>query len=164
MPIPAGGCPREGYIGSMVPIEIGLACGNVDPTTIEYMPIGAQRGADVSIEWDTVDGTSADSKGSTRENYATFQSMTISGDGICKAKDGTLSNQTMMFKHVAKPVGGQPVVWIRVTYPDITIYAFCIIKSMGRATQYDDLATYTWEAVTTATEFGVVIEDTPAVP
>ena len=143
MPIPAAGCPRDTYAGSMVPVEIGLACGNVNPTTITYMPIGAMRGSDVTIEWDTVDGTTANSKGSNRENYATYQSLSISGDGVCRTKDGTLANQTMLWKHVSQPIGGQPIVWIRITYPDITIYAYCIMSSMGRASQYDDLATYT---------------------
>lgn len=161
MSIPAAGCPRDTYAGSMVPIEIGLACGNVNPTTLTYMPIGAMRGSDVSIEWDTVDGTTAQSKGSNRENYATFQTLTISGDGVCRVKDGSLSNQTMLWRHVSKPVGGQPIVWVRVTYPDITIYAYCILSSMGRAIQYDDLATYTWEAQSTGSDYGVVIEDTP---
>lgn len=161
MPIPAAGCPRDTYAGSMVPVEIGLACGNINPTTLTYMPIGAMRGSDVTIEWDTVDGTTANSKGSSRENYATYQSLTISGDGVCRTKDGTLANQTMLWKHVSQPIGGQPIVWIRITYPDITIYAFCILSSMGRATQYDDLATYTWEAQSTGSDFGVVIEDTP---
>lgn len=161
MSIPAAGCPRDTYAGSMVPIEIGLACGNVNPTTLTYMPIGAMRGSDVTIEWDTVDGTTAESKGANRANYATFQTLSISGDGVCRVKDGTLSNQTMLWRHVSKPVGGQPIVWIRVTYPDITIYAYCILSSMGRAVQYDDLATFTWEAQSTGSDYGVVIEDTP---
>ena len=161
MSIPVAGCPRDTYSGNMVPVEIGLACGNVNPTTITYMPIGAMRGGDVTLDWDTVDGTTASSTGAGRENYATFQSLSISGDGVCRVVDGSLSNQTMLWKHVSQPVGGQPIVWIRVTYPDITIYAYCILSSMGRATQYDDLATYTWEAQSTGSDYGIVIEDTP---
>ncbi len=161
--IPAGGCPQDAYVGKLVPIDFAMACGNVDPTTLSYMPIGAQQGGDISIDWDTVDGTHAGSKGSTRANYATFQAVTVSGDGICMAKDGSLSNQTMLWKHVAKPIGGQPIVWLRLTFPDITIYVYCIIKSMSRAITFDDLSKYTWEANSTSSEFGVVIEDTPQV-
>lgn len=159
--IPASGCPRDTYLGRLVPIEFALACGDVDPTTLEYLPIGANRSGDLSLEWDTVDGTNADSKGAVRENYATYQSVTISGDGVLKARDDLLSNHKLLFKHVAKPVGGQPVAWIRITYPDITIYVYCIISSFGRATQFDDLATYTWEATSTGSVYGVVVEDTP---
>lgn len=161
MPIPEAGCPRDTYSGAMVPVEIGLACGNVNPTTLTYMPIGAMRSSDVTLEWDTTDGTTASSQGSTRESYATYLTVSISGDGVCRAIDGSMSNQTMLFKHVSKPIGGQPIVWIRITYPDITIYAYCILASMGRAVQYDDLATYTWEAKSTGSDYGVVVEDTP---
>lgn len=164
MAIPANGCKRDAYVGKIVPIEFALACGDIDPTTLNYLPIGAQQGGDISMEWDTVDGTHSGSVGANRANYATFQSLTISGDGICMAQDGSLSNQTMLWKHVARPIGGQPIVWLRVTFPDITLYAYCIITSMSRAITFDDLAKYNWEAQSTASEFGVVIEDTPQVP
>ncbi len=159
--IPAGGCRQDAYVGKLVPIDFALACCDVDPTFLNYFPIGAQQGGDISLDWDTVDGTHSGSAGSTRASYATFQSVTISGDGLCLVKDGQLSNQTFLWKHVTKPDGGQPTAWLRMTFPDITIYAYCVIKSMSRAITFDDLAKYTWEANSTASTHGIVIEDTP---
>ena len=163
MAIPAEGCILDKYLGKEVPFEFALACGDVDPRTLNYLPIGALRGTDMSLEWDTVDATASDNTGSTRSNYATYKSFSVSGDGVCKTRDGANSNHTMLFKHVANPVGGQPIAWIRLTYPDITLYAFVIITTMGRATPFDELATFSFECSSTDSPFGVIVEDTPLI-
>jgi predicted secreted protein len=159
-------CELDKYIGRDVGLEVAFACGDIDPTTLSYMPIGALRAKDFSLEWDTVDGTADDNKGSTKSTYATYKTFSCSGNGTCKKKDGTQSNQTRLFMHVNDPQGtsGQPVVWVRITCPDITVYAFCLITSIGRTMPYDAMAEFNFEATATDSPFGVMVVPTPEAP
>ncbi|QMP23933.1 tail tube protein [Pseudomonas phage DDSR119] len=165
MAIPATGCKLDKYVGRDVAFEFALACGDVeDPKVLTYLPIGALRAKEFSLEWDTVDATADNNKSNDRAMLATYKTFSCSGDGTCMRKDGTQSNQTMLYKHVMNPVGGQPVAWIRITCPDITVWAFCIITSMGRTMPYDELSTFNFEATATESSHGVLVEDTPEVP
>lgn len=161
----ADGCVLDKYIGRDVAMEFAIVCGDVDPkgATVNWLPIGALRAKEFTIEWDTVDATADDNKGNTRSSLATFKTFSCSGDGTCKRKDGTQSNQTALYKHVNDPQGtaGQPVAWIRITCPDITVYAYCIITSIGRTMPYDELSTFNFAATATESTYGVMIEDTP---
>jgi len=159
------GCELDQYIGRDVGLEFALACGDVDPRTLNYLPIGALRAKEFSLEWDTVDGTTDSTKGSTRTAIATYKTFSCSGDGTCKKKDDTQSNQTALFMHVNEPqgTGGQPIAWIRITCPDITVYAFCVITTIGRTMPYDELSTFNFEATATSSVHGVIVEPTPVV-
>jgi predicted secreted protein len=159
------GCELDKYVGRDVGLEYALVCGDVDPQTANFLPIGALRSKEFTLEWDTVDATADDNKGATRSALVTYKTFSCSGDGTCKKADGTQSNQTAFFKHVNDPQGtsGQPVAWIRITMPDITLYAYCIIKSIGRTMPHDELATFKFEATATDSDYGIIIVDTPAV-
>jgi predicted secreted protein len=159
------GCQTNKYVGRDVGLEVSFVCGDVDPTTANFMPIGALRTKEFTIEWDTVDATADDNKGATRSNLATFKTFTCSGDGTCLKADGTQSNQTALFMHVNDPQGtsGQPVAWIRITMPDITVYAYCIISSIGRTMPFDELATFNFSATATDSVYGVMVVRTPQV-
>lgn len=163
----AGNCELDKYIGRDVGLEFAIICGDVDPRlpATNWLPIGALRAKEFTLEWDTVDATADDNKGNTRSSLATYKTFSTSGDGTCKRKDGSQSNQTALFKHVNDPQGtsGQPVAWIRITCPDITVYAFCIITSIGRTMPFDELATFNFAATATDSPFGVLVEDTPVV-
>lgn len=162
------GCKLDKYIGRDVGFEFMMACGDVDPKLPDnvWLPIGALRAKEFSIEWDKVDATADNNKGSTRSSLATYKTFSCSGDGTCMRKDGTQSNQTMLFKHVNDPssTGGQPVAWIRITCPDITVMAYCIVTSITRTMPHDELSTFSFEAEATESAFGVVVIDTPEPP
>jgi hypothetical protein len=53
------------------------------------------------------------------------------------------------------------VAWIRLTFPDLTFTFFSIVTNMSRSAPYDDVATYSFEASATASDFGLMVEDTP---
>jgi len=167
MSTPAG-CLLDKYVGRDVAMEYMLACGDVDPQgeSVNWLPIGALRAKEFSIEWDTVDATADNNKGATRSSLATYKTFSCSGDGTCMRKDGSQSNQTALFKHVNNPqgTGGQPVAWIRITCPDITVIAYCIITTIGRTMPHDELSTFNFEATATESVFDVIVIDTPTVP
>lgn len=156
-------CNKTKFTGRDVVLEYFIGCGDTLPLADEWKRLGAMRTKEFSLEWETADGTADDSVGSLRENLATFQTLSMSGDGTLKASGGGSASLLELTKHVANPeaTGGQPVLWMRMTFPDVTFIAFMLLTSMSRSAPYDDVATYSLEASATASDFGLIVEDTP---
>ncbi|HFG1952584.1 TPA: phage tail tube protein [Vibrio cholerae] len=156
-------CNKTKYVGRDVVLEYAIGCGDAVPASAEWKVFGSLRTKEFNLSWDTTDATDGDSVGALRENLATFQTLTISGDGVCKASGAGSANLIEISKHVANPVatGGQPVTWMRMTFPDITFTCFMLFSTLSRSAQYDDVVTYSMEASATASDFGLIVEDTP---
>lgn len=156
-------CQVTKFTGRSVVLEFAIGCADELPQENDWRRFGSLRTKEFSITWDTADATDADSVGALRENLATFQTMTISGDGTVKAGGAGAQNLIDLAKHVIRPdaTGGQPVAWLRMTFPDLTFIAYMLISSLNRSAPYDDVVTYSFEATATASDFGLIIEDTP---
>lgn len=157
-------CNKTKYVGRDVVLEYAIGCGEAMPTEAEWNVFGSLRTKEFNLAWDTTDATDSDSIGALRENLATFQTLTISGDGTCKASGAGAANLIELTKHVANPVAtsGQPVAWMRMTFPDLTFTAYMIISTMSRSAPYDDVVTYSMEATATASDYGLMVDDTPS--
>lgn len=156
-------CTSQKYVGRSVVLEYAIGCGDEVPTDAEFQRIGSLRTKEFSLSWETTDSTADDSIGSLRENLATFQSLTISGDGVSKASGVGSASLLELTKHVANPVAtdGQPVAWVRMTFPDLTFTAYMIVTDISRSAPYDDVTTFSFEAMATGSDFGLIVEDTP---
>lgn len=156
-------CVSQKYVGRSVVMEYAIGCGDELPSESDWQRFGAMRTKDFTLEWETTDGTADDSIGALRENLATFQNLSVSGDGTAKASGIGSAALIALTKHVANPVAtnGQPLAWIRMTFPDLTFTAFMIVTNVSRSAPYDDVTTYTFEASATASDFGLIVEDTP---
>lgn len=156
-------CKNKKYTGRDVVLQYHIGCGDVYPSPADWKLMGSMRTKEFSAEWDTADATADDSIGSLRENLATFMSLTMSGDGTLTLTGTSAANLKEINKHFINPVatGGQPVMWMRMTFPDLTFTAFMLLSSFSRSAPYDDVATYSMEASATASDFGLVVEDTP---
>lgn len=156
-------CNKTKYVGRDVVLEYAMGCGDTLPDDLDWKILGSLRTKDFSIEWETTDATADDSIDSLRENLATFLSLSISGDGTCKASGLHSENQIELTKHVVKPesTGGQPTAWVRMTFPDLTFTAYMLITNMSRSAPYDDVVTFSFEASNASSDFGVIVEDTP---
>ncbi len=156
-------CKQIKYVGRDVVMEYQIGCGDEMPAGNAWKLFGSMRTKEMTLEWETTDTTADDSIGALRENLATFQTMSISGDGVCKASGAGAVNLIELTKHVAKPdaTGGQPVAWIRITFPDLTFTCFMIVTNMSRSAPFDDVVTFSFEASATASNFGLIVEDTP---
>ena len=115
-------CKTDKYVGRDVVLEYAIGCGDAVPTGAEWKKFGSLRTKEFNLSWDSTDVTDSDSVGALRENLATFQTLTISGDGISKSSGAGAANLIELTKHVARPdaTGGQPVIWLRMTFPDLT--------------------------------------------
>lgn len=161
-------CKLPGYVGRDVLLEYAFACGDVDPTTpaFAWTPFASLRTKDFNLTWDTADASSDSSPNSLRENLATFQTLEISGDGVAKrsTEAGVQDAFTVLTKHVVKPgpaFSNQPVVWLRMTFPDLTFIAYMLITDLSRSATYDDVVTFSFTAVAASSDFGLLVEDTP---
>lgn len=156
-------CTNPKYVGKNVILEYAIGCGDVMPSEDDWNRLGSMRTKEFSTEWDTTDVTADDSVGSLRESLATFQTLSMSGDGIHKVSGVGAAELKAINMHVLNPIetGGQPFAWFRITFPDITIIAFMLVTSFSRAAPYDDAVTYSLEATATASDFGIIVEDTP---
>ena len=155
-------CENEKFVGRSVTLEYSIGCGDAQPAPRDWKKFGSLRTKEFNLAWDTTDATDSDSIGALRENLATFQNLTISGDGIIRTSGPLGENLKELTKHVANPVatGGQPTVWLRMTFPDLTFTCLMLVSTLARSAPYDDVATYSLEASATASQFGLVIEDT----
>ena len=153
-------CETTKYVGRDVVLEYSIGCGDEKPLPGAWKRFGSLRTKEFALSWDTTDVTDSDSVGALRENLATFQTLTISGDGIAKASG--VGNLVELTKHFVSPTAtnGQPVVWLRMTFPDLTFTAFMLLSNLSRSAPYDDAVTYSLEAMATASDFGLIVEDT----
>jgi Bacterial surface proteins containing Ig-like domains len=155
-------CASSKFVGKSVLAEFALACGDVDPMTLTWLPLGAARNKSLTMSADTVDATADDSVGSFRDTLITYKTFEVSIDGVTKRDDGTTSNQQLLFEHfVTDP---QPYVWIRLTGPINTVIGFCVLTEFSQEFPYDDIATYSITASATSRPGGlasVIVEDTP---
>lgn len=155
-------CASSKFVGKSVLAEFALACGDVDPLTLTWLPLGAARNKSLTMSADTVDATADDSVGSFRDTLITYKTFEASIDGVTKRDDGTTSNQQLLFNHfVTDP---QPYVWIRLTGPINTVIGFCVLTEFSQEFPYDDIATYSITASATSRPGGlpsVIVEDTP---
>jgi predicted secreted protein len=156
-------CNKTKFVGRDVVLEGFIACGDVLPIESDWQRFGSMRTKEFTLEWDTTDATDADTVGALRENLATFLSLAISGDGTVKASGSGSAFLKTLTKHVANPsvTGGQPNIWLRMTFPDLTFTCFMLLSNMSRSAPYDDVVTYSMEASATSSEFGLIVEDTP---
>lgn len=159
-------CNQVDFVGRDVTIEYALACGDVDPLGVgfNWLSIGGGRTKSLTLEWDTVDTTADDSVGNLRSNLATFKQLAASIDGVCRKGTGADANLITLTKHVINPgedYNDQPVAWVRMRYPDLTFIFYALVNTYGREAPYDDVATYSFEATATSSEFGLIVQDTP---
>lgn len=155
-------CASSKFVGKSVLAEFALACGDVDPLTLTWLPLGAARNKSLTMSADTVDATADDSVGSFRDTLITYKTFETSIDGVTKRDDGTTSNQQLLFNHfVTDP---QPYVWLRLTGPINTVIGFCVLTEFSQEFPYDDIATYSITASATSRPGGlasVIVQDTP---
>lgn len=159
------GCESSAFVGRETSLEFFIGCGDVLPLEAQWKFIGALRSNSLSTEYDTVDATADDSINSIREMLATFKTVTISTDGVARRADTATVNQTELLLHYLNPVAtnGQPVVWLRRTDPRITVVGYFLLSTYDLEAPYDEISTFSIEASSTASDFGLIVTPTPVV-
>lgn len=151
-------CKTKIIPGKRRVVEYAISCGDKVPSSNEWVRWAAMKQSEINITWDDEDGTTTDSIGSLRESYATFQNFSFTGDG-----NATIDSHKPIWRHYCKPVStdDQPLVWLRVTDPDLTYTVFCLLSEMSKPAPFDGLMTFSFTAKATASDFGLIVEETP---
>ena len=151
------------YTGRVVPLDYVEGTGKVKPASGAYKPVGAVNTKSFTLSADEADSTADDTTGGIKEALTTYLNYEVSADGKARNGDGTKSNHAALLKYFVSQIaaGKQPGVWTRLTFPDITIEAYCVITNLERGAPDSDAVTYSISFKATASDFGVVISDTP---
>lgn len=146
-------CPSPNYQGRIVPWEFALACGDLDPETLSFLPLGSLNNKTFELGTSTSDSTTDDSGPVTTE-IVTYLTFTSTASGFATREDGSLSNQSALFDYFINEVtaGRQPSLWLRITFQDRTVYAYCNLTSFQRTAASTD--TVSFEVSVTATSTG----------
>lgn len=152
-------CNTPNFVGKAVLVEFLLACGDVDPRTATFTPVGSMRGKDLTLTADTVDTTADDSSGGFRSNLVTFKTADFTGDGVVRIGTASDTGNSILLDHFIEE--DQPVAWFRFTYPDRTIYVYSIITEMSRSAPFDEAVTFSLTTMVTDTgsEIPAVIKE-----
>lgn len=159
------GCESSAFVGRETSLEFSIGCGDALPLEADWKFIGALRSNSLSTEYDTVDATADDSINSIREMLATYKTVTISTDGVARRADTATVHQTELLLHYLSPTAtnGQPVVWLRRTDPRITVVGYFLLSTYDLEAPYDEISTFSIEASSTASDFGLIVTPTPVV-
>lgn len=159
-------CESPKYVGREVVLEFVIDCGDTMPAEDDWKLIGAGRTKSFNATWDTVDATADDTVGNIRTNLASWLNFEMSADGVCRRADDANSNQTALLKHFVNPVetGGQPIIVIRLTMPDVTIVSAVLLSEFSREFPYDDIASWSISMSATDSTIGLSVTDTPVIP
>ncbi len=158
--MPTQNCDQKNYIGRSVPWEYALACGDVDPTTLSYQPVGSTNNKTWNIGTETSDNTADDTQGVT-SSIVTYANLESSVSGFATARDGTLSSQAALYQYftnqtISGNISKQPSIWVRVTFPDLTFYAFVNITSYNRTIASSDTVTFEITVSSTSTNSAAI--------
>ncbi len=155
-------CTPANYVGKDVVLEYFIDCGNDVPQEGDWSLLGSMRTKGFDGGWDTDDSTDDATPGYLSQSVATGQSFSVSGDGTCK-RGPEAAALTELTKHFFNPVAtdGQPLVWLRLTYPDLTFTVLTLLTTMSRTGETRGGVTFSMEATGTASAAGVIVENTP---
>jgi hypothetical protein len=154
------------YTGRNIIVEVAVSCGDVDPKTLTYLPIGSTNQKDITVGSQTTDNTSDDTNGVT-STLVTFIEFSVTASGFATQADNVKSNQAAIKMYHVNEVqaGRQPTYFVRCILPDVTYYAFCNVTSTGVSGPTSDAATFNFEfsATNTGSEIlSLLVEPTVA--
>lgn len=135
------------YVGRDVSVEFAIALPTANPAGLVYQMLGMMRAKDLKATWDSVDTTADKSPQYTRTSLVTFKAVEFSGDGV--SYDDAVYNQLNFEKHAVNPpasTNNQPMVWLRITYPNKVYAGPFVVAEFSNSTPFDGEATWSISA------------------
>lgn len=150
------------YIGRNVIFEWSAGCPDAKPLEASYKFVGACNTKGFTLASDTVDSTTDQTAGGIRSTTVTYLTYEVSVDGKARLQDKAGEANTELFKYYVAEIaaGRQPSVWTKMTFPDVTIEAYCNLTNYERSAPDSDMVSFSATFSATESDFGVVITDT----
>jgi hypothetical protein len=152
----------EHYIGRAVIFEYAIGCADAIPAEAAFKFAGACNTKGFTLSSDTADATTDQSTGGIRSSAVTYITYEVSVDGKVRKADKAAEANTALLKYYAAEVAAarQPSVWTKMTFPDVTITAYCNLTNYERSAPDSDMTTFSATFSATESDFGVLITDT----
>lgn len=133
--MPVQNCDTGGaYVGSVVPLEFAVACGDIDPSTLTFQRLGSLTVKSFDAAAETVGTITDTSSGGFSDTITTGATFSVSGDGIAKKGgtdwDGHIALAQQYFENLAARVTTN--CFIRMTFPDLTFTVFVAMTTYSR--------------------------------
>lgn len=157
-------CPTNKVAGKQVALDIHWeSCGNVvDPTVLEFKPLGGMQTKALNRTQETEDVTDDRTVGDYGEVIGTRKTMAFSGSGFMNYTDDAYSNLVALDFLFAQE--GDLRLHVRLTEPHATTYAYMLVSNYSRDFPTDTPVTFELELETTGSAYGVkVVPTTPFV-
>lgn len=157
---PQSRCAPDNFTGRDVLIMYHISCNSFLPTDAEWKRFSGLTTKSLDYGWEVADVTDDGVAGNFQESMATFQTFSFSGEGFVKR--AAASAIAEITAHLLKPVatGGQPTLWLRFIYPDITFTLYGLMGGSGRESPLDSAATFSLEVSPAPSDYGVMVAPT----
>ncbi len=123
------------FLGQTLAIEWVAGCGDDDPATLSYKPLGTINSKSLD---DTVNTTSnrSDLSGADDSVLATYRSGSITVGGFMTKTDNAQSSQAELIVYGNTEIDNarQPTVWLKVSGPSYPFVEYRFCQYLGRST------------------------------
>lgn len=123
-----------GYVGSVVPAEFAVACGDVDPSTLTFMRLGSLTVKSFDASAETTGTLTDTSSGGFTDTVATGAQFSVTADGICRKGGTEWDNHILLAKQYFENLSAKVTtnLYIRLTFPDLTFTVFSAMTTYQR--------------------------------
>lgn len=104
--------------GKLVTVGYAVGCGDDDPTSLTYLPLGTINSKQLSYSAETT-STTNDTSGAVTSEIVVRSGMELSVSGFLTNNDSAVSSQNALINYYWDELnaGRQPTVWVRVQGP-----------------------------------------------
>ena len=154
-------CGSGDYAGKTVPLEFAIACGDVDPSTLTRLRLGALTVKSFEAAMETTQTRTDTDAGGYASTLVTGANFTVSGSGKCKKDDPNHLLLVQSYFENAASDGLRLFVWL--PFPDLTFNPFCVMSSYSRTGDTTDFVTFDLQFDITESEYNAtMVSVTPA--
>lgn len=140
-------CEAGDYVGKVVPLEYAIACGEANPSTLTFVRLGALTVKSFEMGSTTTSSQTDTDSGGFESVAVTGATYSVTGDGKCKKGDD--SHRSLALAYAENLAGEGLRLYTRLTFPDITYTAFCIMTTYSRNADTTDFVTFSTEFMAT---------------
>ena len=154
-------CGSGDYAGKTVPLEYAIACGDVDPSTLTFLRLGALTVKSFEAAMETTSTRTDTDAGGYASTLVTGANFTVSGSGKCKKDDA--NHLALVQAYFENAAGDGLRLFVRLTFPDLTFRPFCVMSSYSRTGDTTDFVTFDLQFDITESEYNTsMVSVTPA--
>lgn len=148
-------CGSGDYAGKTVPLEFAIACGNIDPSTLTFLRLGALTVKSFEASMETTSTRTDTDAGGYASTLVTGANFSVSGSGKCKKDDP--NHLALVQAYFENAAGDGLRLYVRLAFPDLTFRPFCVMSSYSRTGDTTDFVTFDVQFEITESEYNTTM-------